>query len=366
MTRLGAADFGIIGDGATDSTDGFLALHVHLLSDRERVWEVEFPPGHYLTRAPHWLSGVGRVRLMGYGATLQQANLNQGLFSDSEPFRTLTYDDANPDDDPVRTHHPGYKIVSVEVGSSAVVCPGGTAGITAGAIALLGGYVQQTANNHLPPAERVASGWPPNLRYFEYVTVLAVDGDTVQLARPLRFSYDEGWRDYPGNHFGPYMAGAPRLYLCDRADWNIPLSIEMHGFTFLRARHSTTGGHIGFKPAMRLHLEDCVVEPGGFVQMNDRLTMVRCNYGDQLEVDKCIRSISLDDCDFGGPIFSRGAGCLEFSIRNSRVVGDLAINPRVSTVVENVACFRNFALAAQHGGYYDTEPFTITVQSTRP
>ena len=117
---------------------------------------------------------------------------------------------------------------------------------------------------------------------------------------------------------------------------------------------------------MRLHLEDCVVEPGGFVQMNDRLTMVRCNYGDQLEVDKCIRSISLDDCDFGGPIFSRGAGCLEFSIRNSRVVGDLAINPRVSTVVENVACFRNFALAAQHGGYYDTEPFTITVQSTRP
>ena len=376
MTRLAAADFGIAGDGASDSTEGFLALHAHLLSDRERQWEVEFPPGHYLTRAPHWLSGVGRVRLIGHGARLQQATANRGLFSTSEPFRTLTYDDADPDRDPVRSHHPGYRIGSVEAGATTLPLLDGAdqSAIVPGMIVLVGGFVQQTANNHLPLEQRVASGWPPNLRYFDYGVVRQVGADFVELERPLRFAYDADWWDYPGNHFGPYVAGAPRLYLCNRPGYDIARSIELRGFRFMRARGSTTGGHIGFSlSTLRLLLEDVTIQETdpaderplpAFVQMNDRVTLRRCKL-DDLEIDKCLRHVLIEDCEIGG-LTSDGAGALEVEVRRSRIYGDFRVNPRTSVVIEDATAFRNFSLNAQHGGYYDTDPFTITIRATRP
>ena len=422
MTRLAVADFGIAGDGVTDSTDGFLALRAHLLTDRDRMWEVEFPPGHYLTRAPHWLSGIGRGRLIGYGATLQQMNANRALFAESEPFRTLQW--TEPFIDPMREHHPGFKIASIAAGEQEVrflsgsvpeaVAPGAIVflggyvtyanevktsalgvptelilqhgavsapvaramaegampeAVVPGAIVFLGGYVQQTANNHLPRENRIASGWPPNLRFFEYALVRGVAADSVSLARPLRHAYDETWWDYPGDYFGAYMAGAPRLYLCNRRGFDIPLHIEMLGFSFARAVGSGAGaGHIGFKAALHLHLEDCVIQDDlgldCFVQMNDRVTLRRCKL-DDLEIDKCLRHVLVDDCDIGG-LTSDGAGALEVEVRRSRIYGDFRVNPRTSVAIDNATAFRNFSLNAQHGGYYDTDPFVMTIRATRP
>jgi hypothetical protein len=369
MTGLAATDFGIAGDGATDSTAGFLALRAHLLTDRDRMWEVEFPPGRYLTRAPNWLSGVGRVRLIGYGATLQQRTRNAALFAESEPFRTLTWNE--PFVDPAREHHLGYKIASVEAGEHEVSFLSGSVppGVAPGAIVFAGGYIQQTANNHLPLEQRVASGWPPNLRFFEYALVRAVGEGSVTLARPLTHAYDQTWWDYPGNHFGAYMAGAPRLYLCNRPGFDIPLHIEMRGFSFARAVGSDAGaGHIGFKAALHLHLEDCMIQDDlgldCFLQMNDRVTLRRCRL-DDLEIDKCLRHVLIDDCDIGG-LTSDGAGALEIEVRRSRFYGDCRVNPRTSVVIDNASAFRNFSLNAQHGGHYDTDPFKMTVQVTRP
>lgn len=369
MTRLAVADFGIAGDGVTDSTDGFLALRAHLLTDRDRMWEVEFPPGHYLTRAPHWLSGIGRGRLIGYGATLQQMNANRALFAESEPFRTLQW--TEPFIDPMREHHPGFKIASIAAGEQEVRFLSGSVpeAVAPGAIVFLGGYVQQTANNHLPRENRIASGWPPNLRFFEYALVRGVAADSVSLARPLRHAYDETWWDYPGDYFGAYMAGAPRLYLCNRRGFDIPLHIEMLGFSFARAAGSGAGaGHIGFKAALHLHLEDCVIQDDlgldCFVQMNDRVTLRRCKL-DDLEIDKCLRHVLVDDCDIGG-LTSDGAGALEVEVRRSRIYGDFRVNPRTSVAIDNATAFRNFSLNAQHGGYYDTDPFVMTIRATRP
>jgi hypothetical protein len=369
MTDLAVTDFAIAGDGVTDSTSGFLALRARLLTDRNRMWEVKFPPGLYLTRAPHWLSGVGRVRLIGYGATLQQKTTNAALFSESEPFRTLTWDE--PFIEPARAHHPGYKIASVEAGADEISLLEGPvrSGVVPGAAAFVGGYVQQTANNHLPVEKRVASGWPPNLRFFEYVTVRAVSKTGLTLAHPLTHTYDEAWPDYPGEHFGAYFAGAPRLYLCDRPDFNIPLHIEMHGFSFARAAGSVAGaGHIGFKAALHLHLEDCTIHDDlgldCFVQMNDRAMIRRCKL-DKLEIDKCLRHVLIEDSEIG-ELTSDGAGALELEVRRSRIYGDFRINPRTSVAIDNTTAFSNFSLNPQHGGYYDTEPFKMTARATRP
>jgi hypothetical protein len=364
---ISAPDLGIVGDGATDSTSGFLALHDRLLSDRERLWEVEFPPGRYLTRAPNWLDSVGRVRLIGHGATLQQMTANAALFSGSEPFRTLTW--TEPFTNPTRVHHPGYKIASVEAGASVVTAEGDLSALEPGAVALLGGYVQQTELNHLPVEQRKASGWPPNLRWFECVTTLAVDGQNVRLARPLAHAYDADWRDYPGDYFGAYMAGAPRLYLCNRPGFNIPLQIEFLGFSFARAAGSAPGaGHIGLMPALHLLLEDCAIQDDlgldCFVQMNDSVTLRRCKL-DDLEIDKCLRHVLIEDCDIED-LTSDGAGALEVEVRGSRIYGDFRINPRASVAIDDATAFGNFSLNAQHGGYDDADPFMMTVRATRP
>ena len=111
-------------------------------------------------------------------------------------------------------------------------------------------------------------------------------GGLRRAERPLRFAYDADWRDYPGNHFGPYTAGAPRLYLCNRLGYDIARSIELHGFRFMRARGSTTGGNIGFSlNTLSLLLEDVTIQEtdpaderplSTFVQMNDQVTLRRC------------------------------------------------------------------------------------------
>ena len=363
-----AKEWGFNGDGAADSTAAFLRMRDAFLSDRDRMWEIEFPPGRYLTRAPHWLDSVGRVRLIGYGATLQHMMPNYGLFATGEPFRTEIWNE--PFTDPQREHHPGYKIASVEAGADQLRFLSGALppGVIPGAVVFVGGYVQQTANNHLPLEQRVAAGWPPNLRFFEYAVVRAVGASSATLARPLAQAYDETWWDYPGDDFGAYIAGAPRLYLCNRPGFDIPLHVEMLGFSFARAAGSAAGaGHIGFKPALHLHLEDCTIQDelglGCFVQMNDRVTLRRCRL-DDLEIDKCLRHVLIDDCDLGG-LTSDGAGALEVEVRRSRIYGDCRVNPRTSVVIDGATAFQNFALNARHGGYYDSERFTMTVRASR-
>ena len=52
-------------------------------------------------------------------------------------------------------------------------------------------------------------------------------------------------------------------------------------------------------------------------------------------------------------------------MRRSRIYGDFRINPRTSVAIDSATAFSNFSLNPQHGGYFDTEPFMMTVRATR-
>src|SRR5438309_1702203 len=72
---------------------------------------------------------------------------------------------------------------------------------TPGMRVLIHGYDQQFA------------GYPPNLRYFEYKTVLTADAGTgiVTFTEPLAYGYDSRWWDTP-NYSGTGLSfGAPRI-----------------------------------------------------------------------------------------------------------------------------------------------------------
>lgn len=101
-----------------------------------------------------------------------------------------------------------------------------------------------------------------------------------------------------------------------------------------------------------------------FIQIADRVTLRRCKLGD-LEIDKCLRYVLIEDCDLAG-LTSDGAGALDVEVCRSRIYGDFRVNPRTSVVIDNATAFGNFSLNAEHGGHYDTDPFKITVRATRP
>jgi hypothetical protein len=362
-------EWGVKGDGEADNTDPFLRMREAFLSDRDRMWEVEFRPGRYLTRAPHWLDGVGRIRLIGPGATLQMPRPELGLFSLSEPFRTQIWTPPF-DSTPIIRHHAGWRIASVAASAREVAFLEAPSALAPGAIVFIAGRAQQFQNLHLSEDKWQLNGWPPNLRYFEFARVLTFDGGVLMLDRPLTHTYDQNWRDYPGDYFGAYMAGAPRLYLCKRPGYDIPLHIEFQGFNFARSRGATVGCHVGLSlPALELVLENCTfLDDDGsfgatFIQIADRVTLRRCRLGD-LEIDKCLHRVLIDDCDIAG-LTSDGAGALEVEVLRSRIYGDCRINPRTSVTIDSATAFSNFSLNPQHGGYFDTEPFRMTMRAAR-
>ena len=133
---------------------------------------------------------------------------------------------------------------------------------------------------------------------------------------------------------------------------------------------ATVGGHVGLSlPAMELVLDNCTfLDDDGtfgatFIQIADRVTLRRCKLGD-LEIDKCLRHVLIDDCGIAG-LTSDGAGALEVEVRRSRIYGDFRINPRTSVAIDSATAFSNFSLNPKHGGYFDTEPFMMTVRATR-
>ena len=293
-----------------------------------------------------------------------------GLFSLSEPFRAQVWTPPF-NSTPVIAHHAGWRIASVEASAREIALLEPAPALAPGAIVFIAGRAQQFQNLHLPEDKWELNGWPPNLRYFEFARVVTFDGNVVMLDRPLTHAYDQGWRDYPGDYFGAYRAGAPRLYLCNRPGYDIPLHIEFQGFNFARSRGATVGGHVGLSlPALELVIENCTfLDDDGslgatFIQIADRVTLRRCKLG-ALEIDKCLRHVLIEDCDIAG-LTSDGAGALEVEVRRSRIYGDFRINPRTSVVIDHATAFGNFSLNAEHGGFYDTNPFVLNVRANRP
>ena len=47
MTVLAAEDYGTVGDGQTDNTAGLMAIRDQVRAGTDRVWTVDFDPGHY-------------------------------------------------------------------------------------------------------------------------------------------------------------------------------------------------------------------------------------------------------------------------------------------------------------------------------
>jgi hypothetical protein len=333
------ADFGISPD-ATDNAAGLQLLHRRLLSDQERMWEVEFPPGTYRFSWGDWLESVGRVRVHAHGASFQ--SLTDQMLGHSNCIRPLLVTETGW----ATVTVPGHRFRSVDEGIRQITLldASAAADFAAGVVVMLAGFNQQVDISTDPPRW---AGWPPNHRFFEFGLVESVDQTacTVTLRHPLRHTYDELWPDYQNHpNTQKIMSGAPRVWPCDRPGYHIVKHLEIHGATFLRPL-ATDAARVSMPSSLYTLLADCTIrDPTGdggkggqfSPSMAAKVELKRCTF-DRVEVDKQVERLLVECCEIG-ELTSRGAGCEMIDLQNSRFHGSVVVYPRG---IRTTACYVN-------------------------
>ena len=218
MTKLQAADFGIVGDGQTDNSAGLRALWDAIRGGGDRAWQIDFDPGHYCYGDNTWaLFGDRDVTLRFNHSKVECCSTdpwssNFGLFPMAGPFGFWG-------DGPFRLDRvilpPGTLIAAAGPGDRMIrlLADPVDGPPEPGETVLIGGDVQQTVVE--PDGTVVGHGVPANLRFFEFKTVAAVPApDVVQLVEPLRYTYDDNWPDLKHTLVGATVRfyGKPRVW----------------------------------------------------------------------------------------------------------------------------------------------------------
>ena len=184
---INVSDFGVVGDGVTDNSIKLIEMRDKLIArGRKHPYEIVFQKGRYLYTNNRWLMGLMDVKVKGNNTELQCISPSASIY-DYAPFPRDGMFCLQGD----RSGLGGMEYVS---GSRIQSAPSGqefleffspelNSTIMEGDNVLIHGYAQQ------------ASGYTPNLRYFEWNKVAAVNGSKVILESGLKNSYSSSWND---------------------------------------------------------------------------------------------------------------------------------------------------------------------------
>ncbi|WP_343712229.1 hypothetical protein [Inquilinus sp.] len=341
MPRLfSPRDFGALGDGLADDTDGFRGMHramTQLQTEDDRLRKadpnrppIEFlirlDPGFYRYRWNRWTWGLRRITVVGYGATIQC--LHPGPFDiDQAPLASNRdhYWAWNPDGPAygsaaapaeqyglrLRTARPGDGTVTLLAASAAPLpfAPGNWV------------LIQSCAQQQY--------GYPPNLRYFQRARVAAIDGITIQLDRPLLHLHKQDWPEDPAQ--APAIGGA-RIVAIDRPDCPLALSQRFLGLTVAsNPNHAvrdagvrSTRETLTISGTLRAVVEDCDLIAFGVTQAED-VQVRNCSIG-YTEPDKLIDRLSFDACTIGS--LQQCTGVNHMTLRDCTIEGDAQLLAR--------------------------------------
>jgi hypothetical protein len=356
---LKAHDFGIAGDGKTDNTAALIAIRDQIRAGPDRVWAVDFEPGHYGYADNRWAMFGDRTVILEFNHSTVECFADAILPLGAGP---LVWKPEFPAPQDVDIFIPGDLIESVRavdaggfIQTDTMRLKNAVAGrYRPGDRVLVGGYIQQTTEDGA-----AGWGWPPNFRYFEWKTVAeALDANTLRFEDPFRCSYDAGWPDLL--HGGrPY--GAPRIWRCrldDGRQFNRSLTIRNAKFIGGRDRApgtftpiSGTGWHVVF--------ENCTAsaETVCWPTVAKRNDFIDCRLGGaQVEMDKIVENVRFDRCEIRNWLSSGGASVLDVSFRDCTFYAFVQATPRRSWIMEGCHFYNGVHLSA---GLTNT-PFAMT------
>jgi hypothetical protein len=199
--RLSFADFGVIADGATDNNTALLAIRDHMLSDNDKLWEIEAHGGTICYSDNRWLVDVKHVRIVGNNTEFRNLSTSATSNTARPLFQQAIFDGDIFTN--VFDVHQGVLINAADAGAGSVTATTAAeaAKITAGEWALVWGYDQQGFNGYLP-----------NGRYFDWLLVESVNAGTGVITfaggNRLRNKYNTNWLDGVS---GSVETGKPRI-----------------------------------------------------------------------------------------------------------------------------------------------------------
>ena len=290
------------------------------------IWHVIFSPGTYTYTNSCWLFGVQNVIIDAYGASFQCTSTDSN-FVNGIPLNTGDYFNNSGDiPAPDYTYTTGYLINTADSGASSVttITAANAGNFTVGMPVVIYGYDQQ------------GGGYPPNMRYFEYKTVLTANAGTgvVTFTDQLQNFYDSRWWD-TANYSGTGQSyGAPRILPLQRADYTQPNLIWLKGGSFLPSSNTSTSNVL--QTSANLVIYEDVSATAFNVFGTNKVIIERSNFaGDQSTSDKLVDAMLFEHSSINpNPVYPAGAltncgGTNNVFLSHSKFYGALSqIGPR--------------------------------------
>lgn len=300
--------FGAMGDGSDQSVA--LAAMASYGRAKHRL-HVQLTPGKtYAYTNPVFLTGIRDSLIIdGWGASFQNIRASTigvgGLLANHECllFPTLFYDHEQ---ERLGTSSPQYVygplIETVAAGRTTITLQegGSSADFVVGQRAMVYGFATQKG------------GFPNTSRYFEYVTIVAIDGLELTIDQPLGFSYFADWPKVAKD--APYQ-GPPRIISLCRAGFQETDYIEINGLHFKADPGWSEGaggtisrnGRIQAGNARRFVLNRVRGDGGMYVVAGGHFTDNGSSFRGVVEADKFIEQAEFRGVDYGS--FAQGTGC---------------------------------------------------------
>lgn len=309
-----------------DYTNVLLSIRRAVIADQAAAGEGNLRARIYFKRGiaydytvNNWLAGLQYVSVMADprdntgGPRPRLRNIQQNFTFDSE-VAILTTGDSTAFDllhDKLKAFSPA--IDDVEPGADRLRLKNAADAklLTVGRWHLIGSYDQQVG------------GYPPNIRHFDYVQVLAVQGNEVILDRKLRHRHRADYFEEPAN---PNSLGVARIIPLDlggggglppASNGRLTVRLTVEGIEFVKNPSTDNGSNVVLyiRGALDASFEDCIL-PHPVPTVVRHMRFLDGNIG-TAEPDKLVSTLIFDGVQ-GGQIGS-GTGVDFLLIRNSSI-----------------------------------------------
>jgi len=358
-------DFGAVGDCQADDTAALIKMRDSLLAqqaaDRTNTigFTIESPAGKcYKYTNNRWTWGLRRLKLLFHGSSIQNVSNSNWtedkmvFYSNRYAFYTIAYN-ARLHSTPTIS---GSLIETAPIGSRLVTLkdPSDISGFKAGGWALVYSYDQQMGG---------VGGFPPNPRYYDYVKIISITGQTLMLDRALTGDHRADYPEVP-NRDSTY--GRARIIQLDR---DIPFceSLEIDGVKTLNNPNITPDTAKNY--FMVIDTYNLTITNSEIYSLSPSIThsvVVRNTKIDYTEPDKIIDSFLFENCDIRRA--AGATGVKDMQVNGGKIEGMLYMAPRnlkIDHVVLNGKTFKGQEdrVGGDYAITYATNLFAMPVRS---
>lgn len=281
-------DYNFVGDGATSNDTPWANLKTDLQANRDEDITVNFDAGIYQYTNNRGLFGCGKVTLQGAGKrlTLFRNASTDAWSANHRPFNTksIFLDDGDAAEDGNHTFVSGYLIEDATEGASSVtlVTAGEASNFSVGERCLVHGFWQQEG------------GFPPNLRYFQYVVITAIDNGVLSITPSLNYTFlADDWYDYTATIDGETLtAGKARISPLERTNFYQPEYIKFADLQILKNPNGVVSDDV-LLSVRELVLENVIIR-GDFTPSESHSVLLdHVEVFDSIEGDKVVHGFTV-------------------------------------------------------------------------